>query len=165
LNEELLADVDLADVDGYAWTAAGAGEARTGIDYTGFTAPTILTFAFNQIVKTDFRVMWTDNWQVGTPSDFVLEGGVPDLIPGDLDGDGFVGSSDLDIVRANWGQTVPAGSLAQGDPSEDGLVGSADLDIVRANWGRSTAAAVPEPVGFVLLACGFLVLALRWKRE
>ena len=30
-------------------------------------------------------------------------------IPGDLNSDGFVGTPDLDIVRANWGQSVPAG--------------------------------------------------------
>ena len=67
---------------------------------------------------------------------------------GDLDGDGMVGSTDLDIVRAHWGQFVPVGSLAQGDPSADGLVGSADLDIVRANWGAgiSAAASVGPPV-------------------
>ena len=62
-------------------------------------------------------------------------------IPGDLNGDGMVGSADLDIVRANWGQTVSPGSLTDGDPSGDGVVGSADLDVVRANWGQTAAAA------------------------
>ena len=62
-------------------------------------------------------------------------------IPGDLNGDGYVGSFDLDIVRLWWNQTVPPGSLIQGDPSGDGMVGSADLDIVRANWGAGTPAA------------------------
>jgi len=28
-------------------------------------------------------------------------------LPGDLNGDGFVGDDDLDIVRANWGQGTP----------------------------------------------------------
>ena len=165
LNETLLADVDLASVDGYAWTGAGAGDARTGIDYTGFVAPTHVAFAYCQIIKTDFRVMWTDNWQIGTPSEYVTGGGTTDPLPGDLDGDGLVGSADLDIVRANWGQTVTAGDLLAGDPSADGQVGSADLDIVRANWGNTAAAAVPEPTGFVLMACGFLALALGWRKK
>ena len=65
-------------------------------------------------------------------------------LSGDLNADGFVGSADLDIVRANWGQTVPAGSLSDGDPSGDGLVGSADLDIVRANWGTNIPAAANQ---------------------
>ena len=59
-------------------------------------------------------------------------------IPGDLDNDYIVGSSDLDIVRVNWLRTVTQGSLLDGDPSGDGTVNSSDLDIVRANWGRTT---------------------------
>ena len=166
LNEELLADVDLAAVDGYAWTGAGAGDARSDIDYTGFVTPTHVAFAYCQLIKTDFRVMWTDNWQVGTPSDYVSEGGgTGDGIPGDLNDDGMVGSADLDIVRANWGQTVTAGDLLHGDPSEDGQVGSADLDIVRANWGNTAAAAVPEPATFALVACAFFALALGWRKR
>ena len=35
-------------------------------------------------------------------------------VPGDLNGDGSVRSADLDIVRANWGQTVTPGDLASG---------------------------------------------------
>ena len=62
-------------------------------------------------------------------------------IPGDLNIDGFVGTPDLDIVRANWGQSVSAGSLYDGDPSGDGTVGTPDLDIVRANWGQTVPAA------------------------
>ena len=166
LNEELLADVDLAAVDGYAWTIDGAGDARTDIDYTGFVTPTHVSFAYAQLVKTDFRVMWTDNWQVGTPSDFVLQGGGPtDPLPGDLNNDGSVGSADLDIVRANWGQTVTVGDLTLGDASQDGEVGSADLDIVRANWGQTAAASVPEPSLLALIACGIAAVALGWRKK
>ena len=70
-----------------------------------------------------------------------------EVVEGDLNGDGTVSSGDLDIVRANWGRSVLAGSLAQGDPSADGFVGSADLDIVRGNWGTgiSAAASVDSP--------------------
>ena len=82
-------------------------------------------------------------------------------LDGDLNGDGFVGSGDLDIVRAAWGQSVTGGA-AEGDPSLDGVVGSADLDIVRANWGATAnPAAVPEPNVVVLLACGLMCLARR----
>ena len=77
-------------------------------------------------------------------------------LQGDLNGDGMVGSADLDIVRANWGATVPGGDLMQGDPSGDGVVGSADLDIVRANWGSTGAASVPEPGVFLMLAIGLI---------
>ncbi len=85
-------------------------------------------------------------------------------VPGDLNGDGMVGSADLDIVRGNWGQTVEAGCLPCGDPSGDGMVGSADLDVVRANWGATAAAAVPEPAA-VSLVCLLFVTLLGRRRQ
>ena len=69
------------------------------------------------------------------------EGGVFVSIIGDLTDDGIVGSDDLDIIRANWGQIVAKGSLQHGDLSGDGRVNSDDLDIIRANWGATTSAA------------------------
>jgi hypothetical protein len=56
-------------------------------------------------------------------------------LPGDLNGDNFVGQDDLDIVLDAWGDTVTEGS--QPDPSGDGFVGQDDLDIVLDNWGDS----------------------------
>ena len=82
-------------------------------------------------------------------------------LDGDLNGDGMVGSADLDIVRANWGQSVEVGCLLCGDPSQDGMVGSADLDIVRANWGNTAYSAVPEPGVIVLLLCAAVGLLVR----
>ena len=64
--------------------------------------------------------------------------------PGDLTGDGVVDSDDLDVVRAHWGETVPAARLALGDPSGDGRVGSDDLDLVRANWSPTPSAGVTD---------------------
>ena len=84
-------------------------------------------------------------------------------IPGDLNGDGFVGSGDLDIVRGAWGQSVSG--AAAGDPSGDGVVGSADLDIIRGNWGATSAAtAVPEPA-CVALACMAIAMLIGWRRR
>ena len=62
----------------------------------------------------------------------LLTGGIPGAFA-DLDGDGFIGQSDLDVVLGCWGQQVTAGT--QGDPSGDGFVGQTDLDIVLDNWG------------------------------
>ncbi len=91
---------------------------------------------------------WGDdplNWSAGeaTPGsvDFAQR------IPGDLNGDGVVGSADLDIVRAHWGATVSPGDLTQGDATGDGTVGSADLDLVRANWGRAYTVAAAASMG------------------
>ena len=91
-------------------------------------------------------------------------GGPGASIEGDLNGDGLVGSADLDIVRSAWGQSVSAGDWLAGDPSGDGIVGSADLDIIRANWGNAaSAAAVPEPglCCICLAACGFVLIQRR----
>ena len=92
------------------------------------------------------------------------DGSGPDL-PGDLNGDGAVGSADLDIVRGNWGSTTTPGDLAAGDPSGDGSVGSADLDIVRANWGSTAAASIPEPCTWTLLLTVAGLFAIRRGRN
>ena len=85
-------------------------------------------------------------------------------LEGDLNGDGMVGSADLDIVRGNWGSTVTAGDLLSGDPSGDGSVGSADLDIVRANWGATAAATVPEPSAILLAFVGLFAVTITRRR-
>ena len=85
-------------------------------------------------------------------------------ILGDLDGDGIVGSHDLDLVRCWWLRTVEAGNGVMGDANGDGFVDSADLDIVRGDWGAGTA-AVPEPGVMFLLLGGAAVLAWRGRRH
>jgi hypothetical protein len=70
-------------------------------------------------------------------------------LPGDLNGDGFVGIEDLNLVLGNWNQNVPpADPLA--DPSGDNFVGIDDLNEVLGNWNAGTppagaSSAVPEP--------------------
>ncbi len=85
-------------------------------------------------------------------------------IPGDLNGDGFVGLDDLDIILSAWNQSVPPANEAA-DPSGDGFVGLDDLDIVLNNWNAGTppAAAVPEPASLALIGFGTLA-SLRRKR-
>ncbi len=91
-----------------------------------------------------------------------------DPIPGDLDGDGFVGLLDLDIVLNNWNQSVPpANPLADvagpGGSGPDGFIGLDDLDVVLNNWNAGTppVAAVPEPGAVTLLALTLPVLLRR----
>lgn len=69
----------------------------------------------------------------------ILEAGPePPSLAGDLNGDGFVGIADLNIVLGRWNQTVPVGDKSQGDPSCDGYVGISDLNIVLGNWNAGT---------------------------
>ncbi len=81
-------------------------------------------------------------------------------IPGDLDGDGFVGISDLNTVLSNWNMTVFAGDIFSGDPSGDGFVGIDDLNTVLGNWNNGippvAGAAVPEPAALAAMGLGAL---------
>lgn len=95
--------------------------------------------------------------------DFYAADFIDTTLLGDCNGDGFVNSGDLDIVRGNWGQSV-GGGAADGDLSGDGVVNSSDLDVVRGNWGATAAASVvPEPATLVLLSLSGLLLI--WKRR
>ena len=86
-------------------------------------------------------------------------------LDGDLNGDGFVGLDDLDIVLGNWNQNVTAGDWLQGDPSGDGFVGLDDLDFILGNWNAGTpptASVVPEPASLALFTiAGLSALARR----
>ncbi|MDZ4818150.1 MAG: PEP-CTERM sorting domain-containing protein [Planctomycetota bacterium] len=90
-------------------------------------------------------------------------------IEGDLDGDGFVGQSDLNLILGNWGQAVPPGD-PMADPDGSGSVGQGDLNQVLSGWGQGTApdvAPVPEPSTLVLCClaiAGSLAFARRAKK-
>ena len=98
-----------------------------------------------EVIDTEGDYNDAANWYAST-----IDHGTPAAensplpVTGDLDGDGQVGASDLDIVRANWGGAVTPGDLLHGDANGDGEVGAADLDVVRANWGLVVAAAIED---------------------
>ncbi|MEZ6190883.1 MAG: PQQ-dependent sugar dehydrogenase [Phycisphaerales bacterium] len=79
---------------------------------------------------------------------------LPDPIIGDLDGDGFVGITDLNLVLGNWNLPVP-GANPLADPSGDGFVGIEDLNLILGDWNAGTPSGVPadtpEPATLVLL--------------
>lgn len=81
---------------------------------------------------------------------------------GDLDNDGFVGITDLNLVLSNWNENPTDDPAA--DPTGDGFVGIEDLNIVLANWNAGTPPAdvtVPEPASLAFIALGGAVLLKR----
>jgi hypothetical protein len=118
-----------------------------------------------QTIRADFSGSWasTSSFWLGIRSGVSYEvrslgiyygaSAVP-LLVGDLDGDGFVGINDLNIVLGAWNQAVPPGNPLA-DPSGDGFVGIDDINIVLGNWNVGTppaADAVPEPATLVVFA-------------
>ncbi len=92
------------------------------------------------------------------------------LIPrlaGDLNGDGFVGIDDLNIVLGNWNQSVTAGDPTAGDPSGDGFVGIDDLNTVLGDWNTGAPPKIelppnlPEPGSLSLIGLGGLMVLRR----
>lgn len=89
---------------------------------------------------------------------------------GDVNGDGFVGQDDLNIILGSWGQHVPSGAVA--DLSRDGFVGQDDLNFVLSQWGQGTlptlrTAAVPEASSllFISTACMCLLASCRHRQR
>ena len=115
----------------------GGNEATIDLSGVGLTFGETYTVRLRGDYVQDFAANLLDGAGNGTPgTDYDITVFV--TMPGDLNGNGAVASDDLDIVRANWGQSVTAGDLSSGDASWDGRVNSADLDLVRANWGASS---------------------------
>jgi enediyne biosynthesis protein E4 len=113
------------------------------------------------------RIVWPDGtvqYILNVSVDQYLAVNIADIIAGDLDGDGFVGINDLNIILSAWNQNVPpADALA--DPSGDGFVGIDDLNFVLGNWNAGTppgeGAAIPEPGTLVVMGLGGLVVLRR----
>ena len=90
-------------------------------------------------------------------------------IPGDLNGDGYVGLDDLQPILDHWNQNVTVGDAAMGDISgplgdPDGYVGLDDLQPVLDHWNEGTPptpAAIPEPASLALISIGGFALLRR----
>jgi T5SS/PEP-CTERM-associated repeat protein len=127
----------------------------------------------------DSTQAWTDINQAARDTEYWLEyqyqgpfvgytlitvGTPVENLAADLDGDGFVGIADLNLILGNWNANVTQGDLLSGDPSGDGFVGIDDLNQVLGNWNAGTPLAVnttPEPATFSLLALAGVAMLRR----
>jgi hypothetical protein len=106
-----------------------------------------------------------DGCQFACDMSFLATFSVASALEGDLDQDGFVGITDLNLVLGDWNAGPPTDPKA--DPSGDNFVGIEDLNTVLGNWNAGTpptVATVPEPLTGVVLAC-LLGLPLAGKRQ
>jgi PEP-CTERM motif len=129
-------------------------------------------------VEVDSNQAWRSNFQNGGQrvglknNDYfvwpVRDGDVLAALEGDLNGDGFVGVDDLNIVLVNWNQNVTPGDLLAGDPTGEGFVGVDDLNIVLVNWNNGTppgdSSNIPEPGTLAMTAIGLVCLVRRKRR-
>jgi len=130
-----------------------------GVDLSHWTS-----FGTINAISADGR--WVTGRGVNIDGDY--ESFLADLyfpIAGDFDGDGFVGVADLDILLANWGQTVDPGAIELGDLVVDGQINQDDLAALIDLWGNGTPpdSQVPEPgtLAGLLLVGGLLARRRR----
>ena len=90
------------------------------------------------------------------------------LLAGDINGDGFVGLDDLNLVLVNWNQTVTPGDETRGELTGDGFVGVDDLNVILTHWNESATPSppsiVPEPAAIGLLGLPLVTLLHRRVR-
>ena len=92
----------------------------------------------------------------------------PSTLPGDVNGDGFIGGDDLTIILEYWGQSVTG--REQGDLNGDFFVAGDDYSEVLTYWGTGTpppplTTPMPEPATLmVLLAAGSLLMICRRRK-
>lgn len=137
---------------GMSWTLAGTTTMSSNamIDRLMITGGSAATWILDEL-------------RIGKSFADVVSNAPPPLI-GDLDGDGFVGINDLNIVLGNWNQNVPpADPLA--DPSGDGFVGIDDLNEVLGNWNAGTPpgsdTSIPEPATILIVLVGGMTMPRR----
>ena len=101
-------------------------------------------------------------WDTAFPDDAIILSVDFGLLPGDVDGNGYVSGLDLTTIITNWGLT--GATREQGDLNGDGTVAGADYTEVITYWGTGTPppepGSIPEPAALALMLAGCL-LALR----
>ena len=106
-----------------------------------------------------YVVVWASDGQDGDGWGVFAEIGNIFPLPGDVDGDGWVGEDDLSIVIDNWGKSL---GREFGDLNGDGTVSGLDYTEVITYWGTGVPpeppSGIPEPATLSLLLIGGLAL-------
>lgn len=83
---------------------------------------------------------------------------LPELLPGDFNGDGFVDNFDLNLLLANWGAvSIPLPPGWDGVPPIGPLIDNDELNELLANWGASLGGSIPEPAAALVLVVGLAI--------
>ncbi len=93
-----------------------------------------------------------------------MVGIVPDIVPGDTDGDEDVDAADATTLASFWQQSGLTGGASEGDFNDDGWANDLDATILAANWTGPSAAAVPEPPGLALILGAISILCFYRRR-
>ena len=162
---DVYGDVDLAgtlDIDDGSYTMVAGDTYRileilsTAGDITG-TFDTVTGLPAYSSLNTEMSGLFYNSTSVD----------ILTVIAGDLDGDGFVGNDDLQLVLGNFNTSVPMLAFSQGDANGDAFVGIDDLNAVLNNWNNGTppsvSATIPEPSALALLSLGGLAMLRRTR--
>lgn len=123
------------------------------------------------IALTELEVAQVYNQAVDNQLD-LQDVGAPILLPGDVNRDNVVSPADYEIIRTNFGQTIPGDTSARGfgDLSGDNEVGIDDYLEWRSFFTGdpdpvAAGTAVPEPSSILLAALAASFCAVRAPRK
>ncbi len=164
-NVTLGGELELTQFNGYSPSPSTTLTIVDSIFSNGITGSFSNVADGQRLTTTDGSGSWLVRYgQSHANSDVVITDFQPiPAILGDLDSDGFVGITDLNIVLGAWNLAVPPGNPLA-DPSGDDFVGIEDLNVVLGNWNAGTPPAelvIPEPGTAALLVGGALAVLRR----
>jgi hypothetical protein len=157
---QLLGTLDLRLRNGF--------DPAVGNSFTILSATGGVTGVFNDLLLPNLgpNRSWAVNY---TPNSVIVS--VTPFNAGDFTGDGKVDGADLSLLLSNWGGSVPPvpAGWNGAQPTPTG-VDANELSALLGNWGfgTSSASAVPEPSGALLVLVGLAarqVVVGRRRRE
>ena len=102
-----------------------------------------LTFSWNttEVVPGNYTISAEASMvpdELNTDNNIFRDGTIRIKIPGDIDGDGYVGSSDFSALAGAYGTSSEEPAYNQeADIDGDGYVGSSDFSILAGNYGKT----------------------------